>query len=140
MTKLSGTSGQLFSEFAESLNMRGTSRSAKGAATKRRRNCPSTTAPHRLEMAKRALNDEGSETAVKAGTLRTRLAHQSGKGNAKDETVHERTEEPRASETSTEKSSDKSKKPSVTPSRPTSRADRASPGSSGRRSRQPSRP
>ena len=34
MTKLSGTSGQVFSSLAESLNMRGTSRSGKSAGAK----------------------------------------------------------------------------------------------------------
>jgi chemotaxis protein MotD len=114
MTKLSGTSGQVFSSLAESLNMRGTSRSGKSAGAKAQADSSFNDLLHTVSnLAKRALNDEGSETAVKAGTLRTRLAHQSGKGNANDETVHERTEDPRASETSTEKSSDKKVEKSV---------------------------
>ncbi|MFL6809768.1 MAG: flagellar hook-length control protein FliK [Bradyrhizobium canariense] len=111
MTKLSGTSGQVFSSLAESLNMRGTSRSGKSAGAKAQADSSFNDLLHTVSnLAKRALNDEGSDTAVKAGTLRTRLAHQSGKGNANDETVHERTaavEEPRSSEKPTEKSSDK---------------------------------
>jgi chemotaxis protein MotD len=111
MTKLSGTSGQIFSGLAESLNMRGTSRSGKSAGAKAQADSSFNDLLHTVSnLAKRALNDEGSDTAVKAGTLRTRLAHQSGKGNANDETVHERNaaaEEPGSSETSTKKSSDK---------------------------------
>jgi chemotaxis protein MotD len=111
MTKLSGTSGQIFSSLAESLNMRGASRSGKSVGGKAQADSSFNDLLHTVSnLAKRALKDEGSDTAVKAGTLRTRLAHRSGKDNANDETVHERTgaaEEPRASETSTEKSSDK---------------------------------
>ncbi|MDE5461204.1 MULTISPECIES: flagellar hook-length control protein FliK [unclassified Bradyrhizobium] len=111
MTKLSGTSGPVFSGLAESLNMRGTSRSGKGAGTKAQAESSFNDLLHTVSnLAKRALNDEGSDTAVKAGTLRTRLAHQSGKDKATDETVHERTasvEEPGSSEKPTEKSSDK---------------------------------
>ena len=110
MTKLSGTSGQVFSSLAESLNMRGTSRSGKSAGAKAQADSSFNDLLHTVSnLAKRALNDEVSDTAVKAGTLRTRLAHQSGKDNASDETVHERTaavEEPGS--TSTVKSSDKS--------------------------------
>lgn len=145
MMKLSGTSGQVFSGLAESLSMRGTSRSGKSAGAKAQADSSFNDLLHTVSnLAKRALNDEGSATAVKAGTLRTRLAHQSGKDNASDETVHDRAaavEEPGSSETSTEKSSDKRpiSRPgnmdlSITSSRPTSRADRVLPGSSDRRS------
>ncbi|MCK1388064.1 flagellar hook-length control protein FliK [Bradyrhizobium sp. 21] len=110
MTKLSGTSGQLFSGLAESLNVRGASRSGKGAGAKPQADSSFNDLLHTVSnLAKRALNDEGSDTAVKAGTLRTRLAHQSGKDKVKDEAVHERTaaaEEPASSEP-TEKSTDK---------------------------------
>ncbi|UWU78897.1 flagellar hook-length control protein FliK [Bradyrhizobium huanghuaihaiense] len=89
MTKLSGTSGQLFSGLAESLNMRGTSRSAKAAGTKSQADSSFNDLLHTVSnLAKRALNDEASSTTVKAGTLRARLAHQAGK----DETGQERTE------------------------------------------------
>jgi chemotaxis protein MotD len=110
MTKLSGTSGQLFSGLAESLNMRGTSRSAKGAATKSQADSSFNDLLHTVSnMAKRALNDEGSDTAVKAGTLRTRLAHTAEKDKT-DETVQDRTdatEEPKSADKS-DKASDKS--------------------------------
>ncbi|MET4326058.1 chemotaxis protein MotD [Bradyrhizobium sp. i1.15.2] len=102
MTKLSGTSGQVFSSLAESLNMRGTSRSGKSAGAKAPADSSFNDLLHTVSnLAKRALNDGGSDTAVKAGTLRTRLAHQSGKDNASDE------EEPGSNENLTEKSSDK---------------------------------
>ncbi|UPJ43482.1 flagellar hook-length control protein FliK [Bradyrhizobium sp. 40] len=111
MTKLSGTSGQIFSSLAESLNMRGTSRSGKSAGAKAQADSSFNDLLHTVSsLAKRALNDEGGDTAVKAGTLRTRLAHQSGKDDASDETVHERAaaaEEPGSREKPTEKSSGK---------------------------------
>lgn len=110
MTKLSGTSGQLFSGLAESLNMRGTSRSAKSAGTKSPADSSFNDLLHTVSnLAKRALNDEGSDTAVKAGTLRTRLVHPAE--TDKDETVHERTAaaaESRSARTSEDKSTDKS--------------------------------
>lgn len=110
MTKLSGTSGQIFSGFSESLNMLGTLRSGKSAGTKAQADSSFGDLLHTVSnLAKKALNDEGSDTAVRAGTLRTRLAHQSDK-DKKDETVREGTaavEEPRSSEKSTEKSSQK---------------------------------
>lgn len=108
MTKLSGTSGQPFSGLAESLNMRGTSRSAKSAGTKSPADSSFNDLLHTVSnLAKRALNDESSDTAVKAGTLRTRLAHPAE--TDKDETVHERTAaESRPARTSEDKSTDKS--------------------------------
>ncbi|QOG17150.1 MULTISPECIES: flagellar hook-length control protein FliK [Bradyrhizobium] len=91
MTKLSGTSGQVFSGLAESLNMRGTSRSAKGTGTKSQADSSFNDLLHTVSnLAKRALNDEGSDTGVKTATLRTRLAHSAGKDETKD--GHERTE------------------------------------------------
>ncbi|HEV2159148.1 flagellar hook-length control protein FliK [Bradyrhizobium sp.] len=112
MTKLSGTSGQLFSGLAESLNMRGTSRSAKGTGTKSQADSSFNDLLHTVSnMAKRALNDEGSDTTVKAGTLRTRLAHPVEKdktdtADTTDETVHKRADakEPKAADKSDEAS------------------------------------
>lgn len=90
MTKLSGTSGQLFSGLAESLNMRGTSRAAKGAGA---RSQPSSSFNDLLRtvsnLAKQALNDDGSDTTATAEPMRTRLAHPAGK-EKKDATGHER--------------------------------------------------
>jgi chemotaxis protein MotD len=110
MTKLSGTSGQLFSGLAESLNMRGTSRSAKGAATKSQADSSFNDLLHTVSnMAKRALSGEGSDTSVNAGTLRTRLAHPANKDKT-DETVQDGTDaadEPKSADKS-DKASDKS--------------------------------
>lgn len=108
MTKLSGTSGQLFSGLAESLNLRGTSRSGKSAGGKSSGDSSFNDLLHSVSSrAKRALNDQGSEAAVKAGTLRARLAHPA----EKDETVLERTaatEEPASTEKSPDKKAGKS--------------------------------
>ncbi|WP_256805838.1 flagellar hook-length control protein FliK [Bradyrhizobium sp. Bra64] len=92
MTKLSGTSGQVFSGLAESLSMRGASRSGKSAAAKPQADSSFNDLLHTVSnLAKRALNDEGGDTAVKAATLRTGLAHQSDKDKARDETAHDGT-------------------------------------------------
>ncbi|MDA9405071.1 flagellar hook-length control protein FliK [Bradyrhizobium sp. CCBAU 45389] len=108
MTKLSGTSGQLFSGLAESLNMRGTSRSAKAGGTKSQADTSFNDLLHTVSnLAKRALNDEAGDTTVKAGTLRARLAHQSGK----DDTVDDRTEaadEAKSSHKSSDQKTDQS--------------------------------
>ncbi|MBR0992473.1 flagellar hook-length control protein FliK [Bradyrhizobium japonicum] len=86
MTKLSGTSGQIFSGLAESLNIRGTSRSAKSAGAKSQGGSSFNDLLHTVSsLAKQALTDEGSDTTAKAGSLRTRLAHPSGKDKSKDE-------------------------------------------------------
>ncbi|MCP3371994.1 flagellar hook-length control protein FliK [Bradyrhizobium cajani] len=101
MTKLSGTSGQLFSGLAESLNMRGASRSTKGGGTKSQADSSFKDLLHTVSsLAKKALNDEGGDTSVKAGSLRTRLVHPIEKDGTKDETVRERAEaadEPKSS-------------------------------------------
>ncbi|AWM03157.1 flagellar hook-length control protein FliK [Bradyrhizobium amphicarpaeae] len=87
MTKLSGTSGQIFSGLAESLNIRGTSRSAKSAGAKSQGGSSFNDLLHTVSsLAKQALNDEGSDTTAKAGTPRTRLAHPANKDKSKDET------------------------------------------------------
>ncbi|QDF39975.1 flagellar hook-length control protein FliK [Bradyrhizobium symbiodeficiens] len=87
MTKLSGTSGQIFSGLAESLNIRGTSRSAKSAGAKSQGASSFNDLLHTVSsLAKQALTDEGSDTTAKAGTLRTHLAHPAGKDKSKDET------------------------------------------------------
>ena len=90
MTKLSGTSGQLFNGLAESLNMRG-SRSAKGAGTKPQANSSFKDLLHTVSnLAKQALNEDGSEAAAKTGTLRTRLIHPTEQEKPKQATLRER--------------------------------------------------
>jgi chemotaxis protein MotD len=108
MTKLNGTSGQLFSGLAEGLNVRGMSRSGKSAGGKSAGDAGFNDLLHTVSnLAKRALNDQGSDTAVKAGTLRTRLMHPVEKDKPKDETVHERTEAAKEP-TSADKTADRS--------------------------------
>ncbi|GMO11221.1 flagellar hook-length control protein FliK [Bradyrhizobium sp. TM233] len=109
MTKLSGTSGQLFSGLAESLNIRGTSRSAKSAGAKSQAGSSFNDLLHTVSsLAKQALNDEGSDTTAKAGTLRTRLPHPAGKDKSKDETDDrtEATDVLKAGDQTTDKSSE----------------------------------
>jgi chemotaxis protein MotD len=110
MTKLSGTSGQVFSGLAESLNIRGTSRSVKNAGAKSSADSSFNDLLHTVSnLAKRAMKDDGGETGVKAATLRTRLAHPTGKDKTNDETVNERTEtadEPKAGHKSSDKKVD----------------------------------
>ncbi|UPK37339.1 flagellar hook-length control protein FliK [Bradyrhizobium sp. 186] len=109
MTKLNGTSGQLFSGLAESLNVRGTSRSGKNVGGKSPGDSSFNDLLHTVSnLAKRALNDQGSDTTVKAGTLRTRLAHSTEKGKSKDETVQEPTEAAESADESSDKSADES--------------------------------
>ncbi|MBR0784310.1 flagellar hook-length control protein FliK [Bradyrhizobium iriomotense] len=122
MTKLSGTSGQLFSGLAESLNMRGASRSAKAAGTKSQADSSFNDLLHTVSnLAKRALNDEASDTTVKTGTLRARLAHQAGK----DDTVDDRTEAADESKSSRKSSGQKTDQSSETqsPVEDTAKAD-----------------
>ncbi|UWU94480.1 flagellar hook-length control protein FliK [Bradyrhizobium sp. CB1015] len=89
MTKLSGTSGQLFSGLAESLNMRG-ARAAKSAGTKPQANSSFNDLLHTVSnLAKQALSEDGSETAAKTGTLRTRVIHSAKQEKPKEATLHQ---------------------------------------------------
>ena len=100
MTKLSGTSGQLFAGLAESLT-RGVSRSARGTATTGAKAADDSSFHDLLHtvsnMAKRALDDQGSDAGAKAATVRPRLVQLTEPDTPKDEPVHERTEEPKSS-------------------------------------------
>ncbi|WP_448045389.1 flagellar hook-length control protein FliK [Bradyrhizobium liaoningense] len=110
MTKLNGTSGQLFSGLAESLNVRGTSRSAKSAGTKSPANSFNDLLHTVSNLAKQALSDDGSDTTAKAGTLRTRLAHPTEKEKSKHATAHEpvaATEQPDPTEVSSDNKTDR---------------------------------
>ncbi len=91
MTKLNGTSGQLFSGLAESLNMRGTSRSARSGGGKSQAGASFNDLLHTVSnLAKQALTDEGSDAAAKTGALRTRVAHPTETEKPKNAAVHER--------------------------------------------------
>lgn len=93
MTKLNGTTGQLFAGLAESLNTRGASRSAKSAGAKSAEESSFHDLLHTVSnLAKRALNDQGSDATAKAGTLRTSLAKLTERDGPGDETVHEHSE------------------------------------------------
>lgn len=91
MTKLNGTSGQLFSGLAESLNMRGTSRSARSGEGKSQTGASFNDLLHTVSnLAKQALTDEGSDTNAKTGALRARVAHPTETEKPKNAAVHER--------------------------------------------------
>ncbi|MBR0686811.1 flagellar hook-length control protein FliK [Bradyrhizobium manausense] len=96
MTKLSGTSGQLFAGLAEALT-RGVSRSVKSTATTGGKTADDSSFHDLLHtvsnMAKRALDDQGTDTTTKAAPLRPRLAQLTGRDTPKDAPVHGRTEE-----------------------------------------------
>lgn len=100
MTKLSGTSGQLFAGLAETLT-RGVSRSAKGTPTTGAKTADDSSFHDLLHtvsnMAKRALDDQGSDTTAKAASVRPRLAQLTEPDTPKDEPVHQRSEEPKSS-------------------------------------------
>lgn len=100
MTKLSGTSGQLFAGLAETLT-RGVSRSAKGTATTGAKTADDSSFHDLLHtvsnMAKRALDDQGSDTTAKSASVRPRLAQLTEPDTPKDELVHRRSEEPKSS-------------------------------------------
>ncbi|MGY8666540.1 flagellar hook-length control protein FliK [Bradyrhizobium sp. UFLA05-109] len=98
MTKLSGTSGQLFEGLAETLAL---SRSAKGTATTGTKTADGSSFHDLLHtvsnMAKRALDDQSTDTTAKAAPVRPRLAKLTERDTPKDEPVHERTEETKPS-------------------------------------------
>lgn len=100
MTKLSGTPGQLFAGLAESLT-RGVSRSAKGTATTGAKAAGDSSFHDLLHtvsnMAKRALDDQGSDAAANAASVRPRLAQLATPDTPKGEPVHERTGDPKSS-------------------------------------------
>ncbi|WP_204325015.1 hypothetical protein, partial [Stenotrophomonas maltophilia] len=80
--------GQALSGLAESLNIRGASRSAKSAGAKSPADSSFNDLLHTVSnLAKKVLNDDGGDTSVKAGSLRTRLAHPTGKDKTNDETT-----------------------------------------------------
>ncbi|UQR62196.1 flagellar hook-length control protein FliK [Bradyrhizobium sp. C-145] len=126
MTKLSGTSGQPFSGLAESLNMRSTSRSAKSAGAKSSADSSFNDLLHTVSnLAKRALDDQGSDTSAKAGILRTHLTHPIGTDTAKDEATSDRisaADEPKSSHKTGDRKIDESSE-TADPVDPTAAAD-----------------
>ncbi|MBR1087997.1 flagellar hook-length control protein FliK [Bradyrhizobium manausense] len=100
MTKLSGTSGQLFAGLAESL-ARGVTRATKGAAMTGAKVADDSSFHDLLHtvsnMAKRALDDQGTDTTTNAAPMRPRVTRLTGHDNSKDEPVRGRAEESRSS-------------------------------------------
>lgn len=101
MSKLSGTSGQLFAGLAETLT-RGVSRSVKGAAATGAKTADDSSFHDLLHtvsnMAKRALDDQGTDATTKTASLRPRLARLAERDAPKEEPVHERTEKTKSSD------------------------------------------
>jgi chemotaxis protein MotD len=101
MSKLSGTSGQLFSVIADNINARGTARSGKGPGAQ----ATGDASFHNLvrtvsNLAKRTLSDQDHEGSVTPAAPRTRAARLAERDELNDETVRERpetAEEPDAS-------------------------------------------
>ncbi|MBR0776509.1 flagellar hook-length control protein FliK [Bradyrhizobium diazoefficiens] len=95
MTKLNGTSGQVFAGLAESL-ARGISRSGKGAGAAGAKAANDSSFHDLLHtvshMAKRALNDDGTEATAKPASLHPRPAALTGHDKPRDEAVHARTD------------------------------------------------
>ncbi|MBX9647451.1 MAG: flagellar hook-length control protein FliK [Xanthobacteraceae bacterium] len=93
MTKLNGTSGQLFAGIAESINTRGAARSAKHPTGPAHEDSSFKDLLHTVSsLAKVALNDRKSEASTKTGNLRTRLAQPAEPDESKAETVSEHAE------------------------------------------------
>src|SRR5581483_1377178 len=96
MTKLSGTSGQLFAGLAESL-ARGVTRSTKGGTTPGAKTADDSSFHDLLHtvsnMAKRALDDQGTDTTTRAAPARPRVVQLTERDTSKDDPVHEHTEE-----------------------------------------------
>jgi chemotaxis protein MotD len=110
MTKLNGTSGQVFSGLAESLTMRGASRSAKSAGTKPQADASFNDLLHTVSnLAKRALNDQETGSDVKAGPLRARVLS-AEKDEATDKMRHrdlDAADQPKSLDKLSDKSSEK---------------------------------
>jgi chemotaxis protein MotD len=95
MTKLNGTSGQVFAGLAETLS-RGISRSGKGAGAAGAKAANDSSFHDLLHtvssMAKRALTDDGTDATAKPASLHPRAAALTGHDKPRDDAVHERTE------------------------------------------------
>jgi chemotaxis protein MotD len=86
MTKLTGTSGQLFSGLAETLNTRGMIKSVKGPATQATEDSSFHDLLHTVSnMAKRALSDQGQESAMKPAALQARMSQLTERGEPRNE-------------------------------------------------------
>lgn len=110
MTKLSGTSGQLFSGLAESLNMRG-ARAAKSAGIKPQANSSFNDLLRTVSnLAKQALSEDGSATAAKSGIAHARPIHPSEQEKPEEATLRDRaaaTADPMSTEEAADTKSDR---------------------------------
>jgi chemotaxis protein MotD len=104
MTKLVGTSGQLFAGLVESLNTGKMLRLGKGAGGKTADNSFRDMLHTMSNLATPAVNDQAGEGDVKAGTLRRRLAQSAELDETKDDSVEERTEPTEESKSSSKQS------------------------------------
>jgi chemotaxis protein MotD len=101
MTKLDGTAGQLFSGIAETINLRGTARSAKGSGALASGHSAFRDVLHTASNpARRAARDQDHDGSIKPGGLRARVALLAELDKPGDETeckLPETAEEPDAS-------------------------------------------
>ena len=93
MTKLDGTSGQIFVGIAETINARTTARSGQAAGGQASGNSSFNDLLHTVsKLAKKALSDQDHEGPVKPGRLRAGVARLAERDEFKDETLHGRPE------------------------------------------------
>ena len=88
MNKLSGTSGQLFSVLAGSINSGGTARSGKGSGGQATEDSSFHDLLHTVSnLAKRALSDQGNGGSMKSAALRAQVAQLAERDAPRDEAV-----------------------------------------------------
>jgi len=93
MSKLNGTSGQLFSVIAETINLRGTARSGKGSGGHATEDPSFHDLLHTMSnLTKRALSDHGNESSIKPRAVRPRVAQLSDPEELNDDIARERPE------------------------------------------------
>ncbi|MGZ3472106.1 MAG: flagellar hook-length control protein FliK, partial [Isosphaeraceae bacterium] len=93
MNKLSGTSGQLLSVIAETINARGTARSGKSSGEKVSGESSFQDLLHTVsKLAKNALSDQDGESPAKPSALRTRVTHLADRDEPEDKTIRDNSE------------------------------------------------
>jgi chemotaxis protein MotD len=91
MTKLDGTSGQLFSVIAETVNAAGAVRSGKGSGAQAKDDASFHDLLNSVsKLAKRAMSDQVNEDSLRPGPLRARMAQLAERDEPDDEKVRER--------------------------------------------------
>jgi chemotaxis protein MotD len=95
MTKLDGPAGQLFSGIAEAINVRGTTRSGKGARAQASGHSAFRDVLHTASNPpRRASRDQDHDGSIKPGMLRARVALLTEFDKTDDETAHKLPETP----------------------------------------------